>query len=268
MWLIMALPLTAGYLLARLQSRQQRGGELLSADAFDDTATFLTIAMGLMAAALMVGLSRSGIIGAAAGALTLWVLSERRMHHEGRVWLLAGIAVLAVVAIAFANTSAVAVRLRETTMNATNGRLAIWRATIPIIRDYWRTGTGVGGYERAMIVYQPAPHETYFNHAHDEYLQLAAEGGLALMLPAAVALVAGIGSIRRRLSSDRTPIYWVRAGAASGLAAAAVQSIWETGLRRPANTLLFAVLAAVAMSSAPEPARRADDRPVQIRDRE
>jgi O-antigen ligase len=268
MWLIMALPLTAGYLLARLQSRQQRGGELLSADAFDDTATFLTVAMGLMAAALMVGLSRSGIIGAVAAALTLWMLSERRMHHENRVWLLTGIAVLAVVAIGFANMSAVAVRLRESTTNAANGRLAIWRATIPMIRDYWRVGTGVGGYERAMMIYQPAPHETYFNHAHDEYLQLAAEGGLALMLPAVVAIVAGIGSIRRRLSSDRTPIYWVRAGAASGLAAAAVQSLWETGLRRPANTLLFAVLAAVAMHSASEPARRAADHPVQIRDRE
>jgi hypothetical protein len=42
-------------------------------------------------------------------------------------------------------------------------------------------------------------------------------------------------------------MYWVRAGAASGLVAVAVQSIWETGLRVPANTLLFAVLAAVSL---------------------
>jgi O-antigen ligase len=249
-WLIMALPLTAGYLLARLHSRQTRGGELFTADAFDDVATFLTIAMGLMAAALMVGLSRSGLVGAFAAALTLWTLSESRMHRRGRAWLLGGIGAIALIAIAFANASAVASRIQDSMGGrASLGRLIIWRATLPIIRDFWRTGAGAGAYERAMMVYQPAPHETYFNHAHNEYLQLLTEGGLALAIPGLIALAAGIVCMRRRLASDRTPIYWVRAGAAGALVAAAVQSLWETGLRRPANTLLFAVVAAVALHS-------------------
>jgi hypothetical protein len=42
----------------------------------------------------------------------------------------------------------------------------------------------------------------------------------------------------------------VRAGAVGGLIAVAVQSLWETGLRVPANALLFAVLAAIAMHDA------------------
>jgi O-antigen ligase len=267
MWLVMALPPTAGYLLARLHSRQHRGRELLSADAFDDTAMFLTVAMGLMAAALMVALSRSGIIGAIASALVLWILSERRMHHAGRAWLLGGIGAIALVALAFANTSAVATRIDDTINRSSAGRVAIWRATIPMIKDFWVTGVGAGAYERAMIVYQPAPHETYFNHAHNEYLQLAAEGGLSLMIPAVLAAIAGIVCIRKRMSADRTAIYWVRAGAVSGMIAAAVQSTWETGLRRPANTLLFAILAAAAMHSAPQPAGRAADNPDEVRDR-
>ena len=248
MWLIMALPLTAGYLLARLHSRQRRSGEL--ADAFDDTALFLTIAMGFMAAGLMVGLSRSGIIGAIAGGVALWMFSERRMHHRSRLWLLGGAAALAIIAVAFANTSAVSRRINESLNTSSSGRMAIWRATMPIIRDFWLTGAGAGAYERTMMVYQPAPHETYFNHAHDEYLQLLAEGGVALAVPGAVALIAGMILIRRRLAADRSPIYWVRAGAASGMIAAAVQSVWETGLRRPGNTLLFAILAAIAMHAA------------------
>jgi hypothetical protein len=73
------------------------------------------------------------------------------------------------------------------------------------------------------------------------------EGGVLLAIPAIAAAVVGISSIRNRLRSDRTSMYWVRAGAASGLVAVAVQSIWETGLRVPANTLLFAVLAAVSL---------------------
>jgi hypothetical protein len=73
------------------------------------------------------------------------------------------------------------------------------------------------------------------------------EGGLMLAIPAIVAAVAGIAGIRRRLRGDRSPMFWVRAGAVSGLVAVAVQSIWETGLRVPANTLLVAVLAAAAL---------------------
>jgi len=268
MWLVMALPLTAGYLLARLHSRRRSGGELLTAEAFDNTAMLLTVAMGLMAAALMVGLSRSGIIGAIASALMLWMLSERRMHHEGRAWLLGGIGAMALVALAYANTSAVATRIQDTVNGGMGGRLAIWRATAPMIRDFWLTGAGAGGYERAMMVYQPAPHETYFNHAHSEYLQIISEGGLWLGVPGVIAVLAGVVCIRRRLSADRTPIYWVRAGAVSGLVAAAVQSTWETGLRRPANTLLFAILAGIAMHSAAEPARRPADHAVDVGDRE
>jgi O-antigen ligase len=256
MWLVMALPLTAGYLLARLHSRQRQGVDLFSAEAFDDTAMFLTVAMGLMAAALTVALSRSGLVGAIAAALTLWSLSDRRMHRHGRAWLLGGIAAMAIVALAFANTSAVVTRIQDTLDRRSAGRVAIWQATIPIIKAFWLTGAGAGAYERAMMVYQPAPHETYFNHAHNEYLQFLAEGGLWLAIPGTLALGAGVIRIRTRLALDRTAIYWVRAGAVSGMSAAAVQSLWETGLRRPANTLLFAILAAIAMHLAPEPASR------------
>ena len=38
-----------------------------------------------------------------------------------------------------------------------------------------------------------------------------------------------------------------RAGAVSGLMAVAIQSIWDTGLRTPANGVLFAVIAAIAL---------------------
>jgi O-antigen ligase len=256
MWLVMALPLTAGYLLARLHSRQRQGGDLFSAEAFDDTAMFLTVALGLMAAALTVALSRSGLVGALAAALALWSLSDSRMHRHGRAWLLGGIAAIAIVALAFANTSAVIMRIQDTFDRRSAGRVAIWQATLPIIKAFWLTGAGAGAYERAMMVYQPAPHETYFNHAHNEYLQFLAEGGLWLAIPGAIALGAGVVRIRQRLALDRTAIYWVRAGAVGGLIGAAVQSLWETGLRRPANTLLFAMLAAIAMHVMPETAAR------------
>jgi O-antigen ligase len=98
-----------------------------------------------------------------------------------------------------------------------------------------------------MTVYQARPHVFYFNHAHNEYLQLVAEGGLVLAVPAAIALASAAWLIWRRLAADRTAVFWVRAGAASGLLAIAVQSVWDTALRIPANGVLCALLAAIAM---------------------
>jgi hypothetical protein len=40
---------------------------------------------------------------------------------------------------------------------------------------------------------------------------------------------------------------WPRIGSLAGLMAVAVQGLWETGLRMPANGVLFAVVAAIAV---------------------
>jgi len=247
-WLVMALPLTAGYLIARLHSRRSHTGAPLGmAEAFDNTAMWLTTAVGFMSAALVVGLSRSGLVAAAAGLASLWALSSARMHGRGRAWLLAGLLAVAVIAAAYANTNALSARVSETINLGLGGRSAIWRETWPMIEDFWLTGVGPGAYERGMVVYQQSPRVVYFNHAHNEYVQLLAEGGVLLAIPAIVIVIAGAWRIRRRLGADRTPIYWVRAGAVSGLVAVAIQSVWETGLRVPANGMLFAVLSAIAL---------------------
>jgi len=70
------------------------------------------------------------------------------------------------------------------------------------------------------------------------------------MIPAAVAILTGIRQIVLRLRRDDSTIFWIRVGAASGMVAAAVQSVWETGLRMPANAALFALLAAIALHDA------------------
>jgi hypothetical protein len=61
------------------------------------------------------------------------------------------------------------------------------------------------------------------------------------------ALVALGRAVRRHGSVDIRGTQWIRAGAATGLIAVALQSVWETGLVMPANAALAAVLAAIAV---------------------
>ncbi|HEX7137350.1 MAG TPA: O-antigen ligase family protein [Vicinamibacterales bacterium] len=244
-WMVMGLPLAAGYMLARLD-RRRREGRLNVESAFDETGVWLTVAICLMGATLVATLSRSGLIAGAAGAAAIVWLSRRRMEKRGRAWLLAGLSLVALVGAAYANLGALMVRVGETIGSGVGGRREIWTTTLSMIRDFPIAGVGVGSYQRAMTVYQPA-HDFAFNHAHNEYLQVLAEGGVLMSIPLAVAIVAGISAIADRLRRDRTPTFWMRAGAASGLAAIAVQNLWETGLRLPANAVLCALSFAIAV---------------------
>ncbi|HEV3058960.1 MAG TPA: O-antigen ligase family protein [Vicinamibacterales bacterium] len=244
-WMVMALPLSTGYMLARLDVRR-RERRLDLESSFDATGVWLATAICAMAAVLVATLSRSGLTAGAAAAVSIALLARGRMERRGLAVLVAALALVALVGAAYANLGALMTRVGETLESGVGGRREIWRVSVTMIRDFWLAGVGVGSYERAMTVYQP-PHDFAFNHAHNEYLQLAAEGGLLFCVPAACAIGAGVWGIARRMQRDRTPVYWIRAGAATALLAIGVQSIWETGLRMPANAVLFALCAAIAL---------------------
>jgi O-antigen ligase len=116
-----------------------------------------------------------------------------------------------------------------------------------MIRDFWLTGTGAGTYETGMLVYQRTSPGVRFNQAHNQYLQLAAEGGVLLGVPLAAALVLYVRQAWRRVAAEHSGMYWIRAGALCGLAGAAAQGVWETGLSIPANAALASVLAAIVI---------------------
>jgi O-antigen ligase len=130
-------------------------------------------------------------------------------------------------------------------------RVGIWRAAIQVVRDFWLTGSGAGSFETIMLVYQRTPSLFRINTAHNHYLQVAAEGGLLLGIPVAVALVLFARESREALAADDSGMYFLRAGALSGLCGVAVQSIWETGLTTPANALLAAIAAAIVVHHSP-----------------
>jgi O-antigen ligase len=89
------------------------------------------------------------------------------------------------------------------------------------------------------------------SHAHNDYLQLLAEGGLLVSIP--VMAVAGVFALTvlravRGSDYDDSEGYWVRVGSSVGLLAIAVQETAEFSLHIPANMFLFATAAAIALS--------------------
>ncbi len=259
-WLLMVAAPVAGYCVARLHihpSRQRHWRGSL-AKFMSSGAIFTTVAALGMVGVLLLTLSRSALAGLGSAALVGRWLGQPRLRLErtsGPALLgLAGAVVLMVVL--FVDVDGWATRIGHTFDMRSEGfsRLTIWRESIPILRDFWLTGSGAGTYSDAMTVYQQTrvwvgsmQRWAHFNNAHSFYLQVASEGGLLLSLPALwIALtVAVLGW--RSVRADKGEMFWVRVGAFAGLAGLAVQSVWEVALVMPANAALAGMLAALLL---------------------
>jgi hypothetical protein len=251
-WVIMACPLVFGYLLARAPAA--RDGQLLSQrfvsalKQLGSIRIWLASAVCLMMLAALISTSRSGIIGlVGAFAVSTWLSRGRHQPHTRR-WSIFQAVLLALVILSFASFDSLISRFDETIAQnqSGRGRIAVWQDAERLIRDFRWTGTGAGTFGTAIIGYQTAEPEYSIGQAHNHYLQLAAEGGVLMVVPAVLVLGSFLLLFRRRLEEDASSDFLIRAGAVAGLAGVLLQSFWETGLRMPANAMLFAVLAAIA----------------------
>jgi O-antigen ligase len=243
-WLILALPLTCGYVVARV--RRHANGDSLAAN-LDAPMVWLLGSAAVMLMAAIISLSRSTAVGLCAGAVIGAACALRRTPRAAR-WVAAAAVFAVAIALWLPATMRLASRFEKPEFTETWARPQIWRETVPIVRDFALTGTGMGGYSTAMLLYQKTDRTLFFNQAHNQYLQFATDGGLMLLVPLIwTAFAFGLG-VTRRLTGDPTPMFWIRTGAVAGIAAALVQSLWETGLRMPANAVLFALVCAIAVA--------------------
>ena len=248
-WLVQASALAIGYTIAhaRTYSLLQNLSTRIAVKNVlaDGTALFYGGAAVVMILTMIGALSRGAILGGAAAIGAGYLLSRQRSIGSARGVTGGAIVLLALLlGGVYLNLDAVTRRL---TVGTEASRMTIWRETLPVIADFPLTGTGLGTYSRAMLIYQRTTPQILFNHAHSEYLQLVAEGGLLLTLPAVIALGAWLELARRRLRDDHREVMWIRIAAAAGMAGVGVQCLWDTTLRMPANGLLFALLAAVVV---------------------
>jgi O-antigen ligase len=116
-----------------------------------------------------------------------------------------------------------------------------------------------------MLLYQTSSRALHFQEAHNDYLQIASEGGVLVGIPVIVALVVFVGDIRRRFreAPKEGTTYWLRVGAAIGLISIALQSLVEFSLQMPGNAALFVVLAAIALHRSPHLSARAVTSPAR-----
>jgi O-antigen ligase len=261
-WMLMAVPLGLGlaygtFERARLEApsgaRSPVAWAISEEGGMLALSVFTCLAMGV---SLMMTKSRSGIACFAVAMLLSGGMMFVRQHRaSAKAAVAVTVALLFLSTIAWAGVDTLFEKFASADggLPAATSRLRAWKDTVRIIRDDPMTGTGLDTYGTAMVVYQTSPRHAHFQEAHNDYLQLAAEGGLLVGLPIVFTLAMFVAGIRRRFhEAPKVGItYWLRVGAVIGLVSIGLQSLVEFSLQMPGNAALFAVLAAVALHQSP-----------------
>jgi O-antigen ligase len=258
-WMLMTLPLTLALLVAGIDQGMRdvktgwRHRVLWFASEEANRLILLAGAAALMALSLMLTMSRSGISAFVLSILvTAWFVARTVRSRGRRIVAATALAVLLVMAVVWTGPSVVASHFAAADWGEFNNRKGAWVDGWTVVRDFPLVGTGLNTYWAASLFYQKHELASFFAQAHNDYLQLAAEGGLLLTLPALACLLIFVRDVRRAmLDQDGGTARWMRAGAVTSLIAVAFQETVEFSLQMPGNAALFAIVCAIALHRSP-----------------
>jgi O-antigen ligase len=259
----MTLGLVAGFLLAKTRNRK--------------LLVFYALVASVSWMALVLARSRGGLLGMISGAGFFWMLVTAvrsdgpttqlgfRQHvvrklQESRAVRIAGALCLLFVLVGgvwWVGGSAIVNRLQDVpaeldtdsvSRQTKTRRSEMWRASLPLIRENWLAGSGFGGYWAAITQYHRASGNFTLYQAHNDYLELAASGGLIGSVCTAWFVFMVFQLSRKRLRQARGKnTYPIICGALAGILAASVHSIVDFGLHITINAVIFIALLVIVM---------------------
>jgi O-antigen ligase len=199
----------------------------------------------VMLASIFMSGSRGGMFSVMIGLIFLLVQQWRGNMHRGslRKLILAGVLTAAFVGyFSFDRVASRSVREATDVM-----RLQIARDSLKLLAAHPLLGSGLGSFPTVYPTVCTIPTNLFVNAAHDDYLQLAVETGLAGVLLAVLFLWLlfrnGLRSLRR---TGRSRFSDVTVAALAGCVSILIHSFFDFNLQIPANAAVFAFLAGLA----------------------
>lgn len=257
----MALGLTLGLLLLTLHTpgasvrRTWRGRLAWLSSQRACHLILLSFAALLTAATVCLTLSRGAMAGLAAGVcvMAVWLTLGAATRKLGRV--IAALAVLVVAMVGVLAWEPVSQRL-GTLSELVGGELLDRRmqATADTLRIFEASplfGCGFGSFRHVFPAFQSDGIDRgRWQHAHNDYAELLAEGGAVGALLVAGAGLLFVWSVRSSLRKASVRPRLFVAGLAVGMIAIALHSAIDYSLHKPANALLLAALCGTALAVA------------------
>ncbi len=140
----------------------------------------------------------------------------------------------------------VVARIEQSSVSHDADRIEVSRSTLNLLKDYPIVGSGGGSFHAAYSRYRPETVVSYYDHAHEDYLEFAAETGLVglglLGMTVLMSLWAALTALYRR----RDPLMRGMAFASvMGTIALLIHSTVDFNLQIPSNAAMFMVILAL-----------------------
>ena len=246
--LLVSIPFAMA-LLASLSSRAQERSPRSGVIAFGAAALLVIIA----------GIALNRSLAAVGLAVPVLLFSALLLPAVWRFRNLAlPVAAIALVGcVLFLTSSPITGQISGGDLRSFQSRAEIWKATLELVQQSFPVGTGLGSFDSVYpLTEAPAlVRSTYVNHAHNDYLQILLETGLAGALLVLLFLGWWVVQVLKVWRSGLSTHYAQAATIASG--ALLAHSIVDYPLRTAALSAIFAMC--LALMAQPRRERRSAD---------
>lgn len=143
-----------------------------------------------------------------------------------------------------------AVRIEQTTVHDVQVREEPPAYALELIKNYPIVGAGPGSFYMAFPPYRTERITSFFDHAHNDYVEFAAESGIVGLVILGTFVILSLAAALKAQWQRRDPLMRGMAFASiMGVTAILIHSWVDFNLQIPANAALFMVLLALAWIS-------------------
>ena len=208
----------------------------------------------LIVVSIFVSLSRGGMISTCLALLVFTALLLKRKISRGSTLLIIGLVFLTALSIGWFGWDQIIerfARLKNTQGVIYEARLDFWTDTLGMIRHFILTGAGFGAFSHVYPLHRSLAGDFFLNHAHNDYLELLAEGGLIGFALSAVFMAVLLAKTYRTFLTRRDAFsIYLYMGCVTALTSILLHSFTDFNLHIGANGLWFFFTAGLAVAAA------------------
>lgn len=217
-------------------------------DLFDrPSALFAALALGLMVASIPFSQSRGGVLSAAVAGVGVNLLAGWRRSRGGTTGMAVGVAAVVFVGLVlWLGVGPITERFRDESQTL-DDRLPLWGTVTRQLPGLWATGAGGGTFQQLEPLGRTSqPTDVSYDHAHNEYLEAAVEGGVvrfAVTLALALGVPVLLGRQYRRRRSGFVVGVWF------AVVMLVVHSAFDFSIHMPAVAVMAVAAVGLARDS-------------------
>lgn len=208
----------------------------------------------LIVVSIFVSLSRGAMISSCLSLIVFTYFLLKRKISKGNTTILIGVIMASALAIGWFGWDQILHRfanLKNAHGIIYESRLVFWKNTIDLIKAFFLTGSGIGTFSDIYPTFRTFLDIHHLFHAHNDYLELLAEGGIIGFILCACFIITLLYKTNAVYSRRRDAFsIYLYIGCLTAIVAMLLHSFVDFNLHVGANGLWFFFIAGIMVSAA------------------